>query len=292
MILIDGKKVSAEVRNRLAEETKILKEKIGKEPGLASVLVGDDPASAVYVRNKNKTCSELGFKSFENQLSSDTTEEQLLTMIDDLNCNPNVHGILVQLPLPDQIDSEKILQAIDPKKDVDGFHPVNIGRMVLGLPCFLPATPFGIITLIENFNINTTGKRCLIIGRSDIVGTPMSILMSRNTKFANCTVTLAHSKTKNLDFLTKNSDIIIVALGKPKFLKKEMIKESTVIIDVGINRIQSNEKKSGWALVGDVDFHFVKDKASHITPVPGGVGPMTIVSLLKNTLLSYKRVIY
>ena len=277
MILIDGKKVSAEVRNRLAEETKILKEKTGKEPGLATVLVGDDPASAVYVRNKNKTCRELGFQSFENQLSSDTTEEQLLTMIDDLNCNPNVHGILVQLPLPDQIDSEKILQAINPKKDVDGFHPVNVGKLVVGNALLTPCTPTGIIELLDHYVIEIACKHAVIIGRSNIVGKPVSMLLLQR----NATITICHSRTKNLEGVTRGADILIAAVGRPHFVTESMVSEGAAVIDVGINRVDGK-------LIGDVEFEPVSKKASYITPVPGGVGPMTIALLMENTLKAFK----
>ena len=277
MILIDGKKVSAEVRNRLAEETEILKEKTGKEPGLATVLVGDDPASAVYVRNKNKTCRELGFQSFENQLSSDTTEEQLLNLIHGLNSNPNVHGILVQLPLPDQIDSEKILQAIDPKKDVDGFHPVNVGKLVVGNALLTPCTPTGIIKLLDHYAIEISGKHAVIIGRSNIVGKPVSMLLLQR----NATITICHSRTKNLDEVTRGADILIAAVGRPHFVKENMVSEGTAVIDVGINRVDGK-------LTGDVEFEPVSKKASYITPVPGGVGPMTIALLMENTLKAFK----
>jgi len=277
MILIDGKKVSAEVRNRLAEETKILKEKTGKEPGLATVLVGDDPASAVYVRNKNKTCRELGFQSFENQLSSDTTEEQLLNLIDDLNSNPNVHGILVQLPLPDQVDSEKILQAIDPKKDVDGFHPVNVGKLVVGNALLTPCTPTGIIELLDHYGIEISGKHAVIVGRSNIVGKPVSMLLLQR----NATITICHSRTKNLEEVTRGADILIAAVGRPHFVTENMVSEGAVVIDVGINRVDGK-------LTGDVEFEPVSKKASYITPVPGGVGPMTIALLMENTLKAFK----
>ena len=277
MILIDGKKVSAEVRNRLAEETKILKEKTGKEPGLATVLVGDDPASAVYVRNKNKTCRELGFQSFENQLSSDTTEEQLLNLIDDLNSNPNVHGILVQLPLPDQIDSEKILQAINPKKDVDGFHPINVGKLVVGNALLTPCTPTGIIELLDHYGIEISGKHAVIVGRSNIVGKPVSMLLLQR----NATITICHSRTKNLEGVTRGADILIAAVGRPHFVTENMVSEGTAVIDVGINRVDGK-------LTGDVEFEPVSKKASYITPVPGGVGPMTIALLMENTLKAFK----
>jgi methylenetetrahydrofolate dehydrogenase (NADP+)/methenyltetrahydrofolate cyclohydrolase len=277
MILIDGKKVSAEVRNRLAEETKILKENTGKEPGLATVLVGDDPASAVYVRNKNKTCRELGFQSFENQLSSGTTEEQLLNLIGDLNSNPNVHGILVQLPLPDQINSEKILQAIDPKKDVDGFHPVNVGKLVVGNALLTPCTPTGIIELLDHYGIEVSGKHAVIIGRSNIVGKPVSMLLLQR----NATITICHSRTKNLEEVTRGADILIAAVGRPHFVTENMVSEGAAVIDVGINRVDGK-------LTGDVEFELVSKKASYITPVPGGVGPMTIALLMKNTLKAFK----
>ena len=277
MILIDGKKVSAEVRNRLAEETKILKEKTGKEPGLATVLVGDDPASAVYVRNKNKTCRELGFQSFENQLSSGTTEEKLLNLIDDLNSNPNVHGILVQLPLPDQIDSEKILKAIDPKKDVDGFHPVNVGKLVVGSALLTPCTPTGIIKLLDHYGIQISGKHAAIIGRSNIVGKPVSMLLLHR----NATITICHSRTENLGEITRGADILIAAVGRPHFVTENMVGKGAVVIDVGINRVDGK-------LTGDVEFEPVSKKASYITPVPGGVGPMTIALLMENTLKAFK----
>ena len=277
MVLIDGKKVSAEVRNRLAEETKNYKEKTGKEPGLATVLVGDDPASAVYVRNKNKTCRELGFQSFENQLSTDTTEEQLLSLIDELNSNPNVHGILVQLPLPDQIDSEKILQAIDPKKDVDGFHPVNVGKLVVGNALLTPCTPTGIIELLDHYGIEISGKHAVIVGRSNIVGKPVSMLLLQR----NATITICHSRTRNLEEVTRGADILIAAVGRAHFVTENMVSEGAVVIDVGINRVDGK-------LTGDVDFEPVSKKASYITPVPGGVGPMTIALLMENTLKAFK----
>ena len=277
MVLIDGKKVSAEVRNRLAEETKNLKEKTGKEPGLATVLVGDDPASAVYVRNKNKTCRELGFQSFENQLSTDTTEEQLLSLIDELNSNPNVHGILVQLPLPDQIDSEKILQAFEPKKDVDGFHPVNVGKLVVGNALLTPCTPTGIIELLDHYGIEISGKHAVIVGRSNIVGKPVSMLLLQR----NATITICHSRTRNLEKVTRGADILIAAVGRAHFVTENMVSEGAVVIDVGINRVDGK-------LTGDVDFEPVSKKASYITPVPGGVGPMTIALLMENTLKAFK----
>jgi methylenetetrahydrofolate dehydrogenase (NADP+)/methenyltetrahydrofolate cyclohydrolase len=241
---------------------------------------------------KKKACDEIGFKYTVIKFTKTISQIDLLDKINQINEDEAVDGLIVQLTLPNHINSLVVTHSISHKKDVDGFHPINLGNMMLEQPCFLPATPLGIVTLLESYNIDTVGKNCLVIGRSHIVGTPMSILMSRNNKFANCTVTLAHSKTENINLLTKNADIIIIALGVPGFLKKNMIKDSVVVIDVGINQVESNVTKSGWRLVGDVDFDSVKEKSSFITPVPGGVGPMTIISLLRNTLLSYKRVIY
>lgn len=277
MVLIDGKKVSGEIRNRLADEIQKLKKKTGKTPGLATVLVGDDPASAVYVRNKNKICGELGFQSFEQKLSADTSEEKLLQLVGELNSNKDVHGILVQLPLPDQIDSEKILQAIDPKKDVDGFHPVNVGKLVVGNALLTPCTPTGIIALLDRYDIEISGKHAVIIGRSNIVGKPISILLLHR----NATITICHSRTQNLEEVIRSADILVAAVGRANFVTDEMVSEGTVVIDVGINRVDGK-------LTGDVDFEPVSKKASHITPVPGGVGPMTIALLMENTLKAFK----
>ena len=277
MVLIDGKKVSGQIRNRLAEEVQELNKKTGKTPGLATVLVGDDPASAVYVRNKNKICGELGFQSFEHKLSADTSEEQLLQLVGELNSNKNIHGILVQLPLPDQIDSEKILQAIDPKKDVDGFHPVNVGKLVVGNALLTPCTPTGIIELLDHYDIEISGKHAVIIGRSNIVGKPVSMLLLQR----NATITICHSRTQDLEEVTRSADIIVAAVGRANFVTEEMVSEGTVVIDVGINRVDGK-------LTGDVDFEPVSKKASHITPVPGGVGPMTIALLMENTLKAFK----
>jgi methylenetetrahydrofolate dehydrogenase (NADP+) / methenyltetrahydrofolate cyclohydrolase len=277
MVLIDGKKVSGQIRNRLAEEVQELKKTTGKTPGLATVLVGDDPASAVYVRNKNKICGELGFQSFEQKLSADTSEEQLLQLVGELNSNKDIHGILVQLPLPDQIDSEKILQAIDPKKDVDGFHPVNVGKLVVGNALLTPCTPTGIIALLDHYDIEISGKHAVIIGRSNIVGKPVSMLLLQR----NATITICHSRTQDLEEVTRSADIIVAAVGRANFVKEEMVSEGTVVIDVGINRVDGK-------LTGDVDFEPVSKKASHITPVPGGVGPMTIALLMENTLKAFK----
>ena len=277
MVLIDGKKVSGEIRNRLADEIQELKKKTGKTPGLATLLVGDDPASAVYVRNKNKICGELGFQSFERKLSADTSEEKLLQLVGELNSNKDVHGILVQLPLPDQIDSEKILQAIDPKKDVDGFHPVNVGKLVVGNALLTPCTPTGIIALLDRYDIEISGKNAVIIGRSNIVGKPVSMLLLHR----NATITICHSRTQNLEEVTRSADILVAAVGRANFVTDEMVSEGTVVIDVGINRVDGK-------LTGDVDFEPVSKKASHITPVPGGVGPMTIALLMENTLKAFK----
>jgi methylenetetrahydrofolate dehydrogenase (NADP+) / methenyltetrahydrofolate cyclohydrolase len=277
MVLIDGKKVSAEIRNSLADEIQELKKKTGKTPGLATVLVGDDPASAVYVRNKNKICGELGFQSFEQKLSADTSEEKLLQLVGELNSNKDIHGILVQLPLPDQIDSEKILQAIDPKKDVDGFHPINVGKLVVGNALLTPCTPTGIIALLDRYDIEISGKHAVIIGRSNIVGKPVSMLLLQR----NATITICHSRTQNLEEVTRSADIIVAAVGRANFVTEKMVSEGTVVIDVGINRVDGK-------LTGDVDFEPVSIKASHITPVPGGVGPMTIALLMENTLKAFK----
>ena len=277
MILIDGKKVSAEVRVFLAKEVKELKEKTGRVPGLATVLVGDDPASAVYVRNKNKICRELGFKSFELKLSLDTSEAKLLELIKELNSNNDIHGILVQLPLPNQIDSEKILQAIDPNKDVDGFHPVNVGKLVVGNALLTPCTPTGIIKLLDYYEIDISGKHAVVLGRSNIVGKPVSMLLLQR----NATITICHSRTKKLEEITRSADILVAAIGRENFVTENMVSKGTIVIDVGINRVDGK-------LTGDINFETVSKKASYITPVPGGVGPMTIALLMENTLKAFK----
>ena len=277
MIIIDGKKVASKIKENIAAEVKTLKQKTGKTPGLAVVLVGNDPASAVYVRNKNKTCENLGFHSFENILPADTSESKLLGLIHELNIDDRVNGILVQLPLPDQISSNKILEAINPKKDVDGFHLENVGRLVTGNATFKPCTPEGIIQLLDHYEVNIEGKHAVILGRSNIVGKPISLLLLER----NATVTICHSKTQNLSAITKSADILIAAIGKPNFVTEDMIKDNTIIIDVGINRVDNK-------LIGDVDYQSVSKKASLITPVPGGVGPMTIAILMANTLQSFK----
>ncbi|MGE0567589.1 MAG: bifunctional methylenetetrahydrofolate dehydrogenase/methenyltetrahydrofolate cyclohydrolase FolD [Bacteroidia bacterium] len=292
MELIDGKKISQDLQNEIAEEVKQLAAAGKKIPHLAAILVGEDPASQTYVGAKVKACDKVGFKSTLLTLPSTITEADLLKELDKLNQNPDIDGYIVQLPLPKHIDEQKVIEAVDPKKDVDGFHPINVGRMVLNLPTYISATPYGIVQLFERYKIDTQGKHCVVIGRSHIVGSPMSILMAKNGPYANCTVTLCHSRTKNLTEVIKQADIIIAAIGKPNFVTAEMVKDGAVIIDVGINRVDDASKKSGFKLVGDVDFDAVKDKCSYITPVPGGVGPMTIASLLKNTLLSAKKEIY
>jgi len=288
MELIDGKKISAQVKEEMAAEVENMIKAGGKRPHLAAVLVGHDGASETYVASKVKSCAQVGFKSSEFRFEDDITEEELLKVIDKLNNDDDVDGFIVQLPLPKHIDDNKVIEAIDPSKDVDGFHPMSLGRMVQGLPTFLPATPAGIVELIKRYNIETSGKHCVVVGRSNIVGTPMSILMSRKEEWANCTVTVCHSRTKNIEEITRQADIVIVALGVPHFLKADMIKEGAVVIDVGIHRIKSDKTKSGWKLIGDVDFDEVAPKSSYITPVPGGVGLMTIIALLQNTMIAAK----
>lgn len=288
MELIDGKKIAAEIKQELADEVAALKAAGHKVPHLVAVLVGDDGASETYVASKVKACREVGFKSTELRYSADITEEQVLAVVDKLNRDADVDGYIVQLPLPEHISEEKVLLAIDPDKDVDGFHPCNVGKMVTGLPAYLPATPAGIVELLKRYDIETRGKHCVVIGRSNIVGTPMAVLMSRKDKHADCTVTLCHSRTPDIREFTLQADILVVALGKPHFVTADMVKEGAVVIDVGIHRVPSDKTKSGFRLVGDVDFDAVAPKCSYITPVPGGVGPMTIVSLLQNTLKACK----
>lgn len=288
MELIDGKKVAAQVKQELADEVGRMKVAGCKVPHLVAVLVGNDPASETYVASKVKACREVGFKSTELRYSADMTEAQLLEVVDKLNRDADVDGYIVQLPLPGHISEQKILSAIDPKKDVDGFHPCNVGKMVTGLPAYLPATPAGIVELLRRYRIPTRGKHCVVIGRSNIVGTPMAVLMSRKDEYADCTVTLCHSRTQHIENYTLQADILIVALGKPHFVTADMVKEGAVVVDVGIHRVASDKTKSGFRLVGDVDFEQVAPKCSYITPVPGGVGPMTIVSLLQNTLKACK----
>ena len=286
MKILDGKKTSLTIQQELAQKVEEKVSKGLKRPHLAAILVGDDGPSQTYVNAKVKACDRIGFKSTLINLDSNISEEKLLNKIHDLNTDNDVDGFIVQLPLPDHIDESKVTLAIDPKKDVDGFHPMNVGNMTLGLPAFLPATPNGVIELLKRYDIETEGKNCVVIGRSSIVGTPVSILLSRKSKTGNATVTLAHSRTKDLTEICKAADIIVVAIGRPLFLTEDMVKEGAVIIDVGIHRINDESKKNGFRLIGDVDFENVAPKTSYITPVPGGVGPMTIASLLLNTYKS------
>jgi methylenetetrahydrofolate dehydrogenase (NADP+)/methenyltetrahydrofolate cyclohydrolase len=285
--LIDGRKVAAEIKSEIAAEVEKLREAGKKIPHLAAILVGNDGSSETYVANKAKDCEEVGFRSTVIRLPAEITEVVLLQKIDELNRDDDVDGFIVQLPLPDHISENKVIEAILPSKDADGFHPVNLGRMLIGLPGYLPATPYGIVELIKRYNITTAGKNCVVIGRSNIVGRPVSILLSR--KGMDATVTVVHSRTKDISKIISQADIIISAIGSPSFVKAEMVKPGAVVIDVGTTRIPSPESKCGWKLVGDVDFDNVAPKCSYITPVPGGVGPMTRVSLLRNTLLAVKQ---
>jgi len=287
-IIIDGKKISTLIKEEIKNQVEEIISKGGRAPHLAAVLVGEDGASLTYVSNKVVSCKQVGFKSSLINLPYKIKEEKLLREITRLNNDKEIDGFIVQLPLPKHIDEDKVLLAINPKKDVDGFHPTNFGKMALDMETFVSATPYGIIELLERYNIDTNGKHTVVIGRSNIVGRPISILMSRKAKLGNSTVTVVHSRTKNLEFFTKNADIIISALGVPNFLKANMVKDGVVIIDVGITRVKDLNKTKGYVLKGDVDFESVKEKASHITPVPGGVGPMTIASLIQNTLKAYK----
>ena len=292
MILLDGKKTSIDIYDEIAREVVKLVTSGRKKPHLAAILIGDNGASETYVNAKVKACIKVGFNSTLVRLNTKVTQDQLLEEVKKINNNSDIDGLIVQLPLPSHIDEKKVTEAILPSKDVDGFHPTNIGKMALNLPTYLPATPAGILELLSRYKVETSGKHCVVIGRSHIVGSPISILMARNTNPGNCTVTLTHSRTKKLCEITKTADILIVALGKAKFVTADMIKEGATIIDVGITRIKSNKTKSGWKLLGDVDFTGVKNKCNFITPVPGGVGPMTIAMLLKNTLLSSKSNLY
>ena len=287
MILIDGKKTAEDIRKEIAEEVKLIVAQGKKAPHLAAVLVGHDGGSETYVAFKIKDCEEVGFRSSLIRFEDDVTEDELMAKVQELNQNPDLDGFIVQLPLPKHISEQKIIEAIDPGKDVDGFSPENVGRMVIGLPAFLSATPFGIVELLKRYHIPTSGKNCVIVGRSNIVGRPLSILMSQ--KGVNATVTVAHSQTKDLEKVCAEADILIAALGSPEFIKANMVKEGAVVIDVGTTRVAAPETKSGWRLKGDVKFDEVAPKCSFITPVPGGVGPMTRVSLLLNTLLAVKK---
>lgn len=287
--LLDGKATSNSIKEELAIEVEEILKSGGTVPHLAAVLVGSDGASETYVNAKVKACEKIGFKSSLYRLPESTTEAELLNKISELNNDDGLHGFIVQLPLPAHIDEQKVTEAIDPKKDVDGFHPENVGKMALNLPTYISATPYGIVQLLKRYNIETSGKNCVIIGRSHIVGLPMSILMAKKDNPGNCTVTLCHSRTSDIKSHTLNADIIIVALGVAEYLKGDMVKEGAVVIDVGITRVKDETKKSGFRLLGDVKFDEVAPKCSYITPVPGGVGPMTIASLLMNTMIASKR---
>lgn len=292
MNLIDGKAVSAQIKSEIAEEVKQIKKSGGKTPHLAAVLVGHDGGSETYVANKVKACELVGFKSTLIRYEPDVTEKELLDCVDRLNNDADIDGFIVQLPLPKHISEIKITEAIDYRKDVDGFHPVNVGRMSLGMPCFVSATPSGILELLKRYNIQTKGKHCVVLGRSNIVGKPVSMLMMQKSYPGDCTVTVCHSRTSNIKEICLKADIIIAAIGIPEFLTGDMVKDGAVVIDVGTTRVPSDKTKSGFKLKGDVKFDEVAPKCSYITPVPGGVGPMTIVSLLKNTLLAGKKEIY
>lgn len=292
MKLIDGKAISAQIKAEIAQEVAEIKAAGGKTPHLVAVLVGTDGGSETYVANKVRTCEEVGFKSTLIRYDNDITEEELLACVDKLNKDSDVDGFIVQLPLPKHISEDKIIEAIDYRKDVDGFHPVNVGRMSLGMPCFLSATPSGIVELLKRYEIETSGKHCVVLGRSNIVGKPAASLLMQKGYPGDCTVTVCHSRTKNIKEICLEADIIIAALGVPEFLKGDMVKEGAVVIDVGTTRVPNAERKSGFKLTGDVAFDEVSPKCSYITPVPGGVGPMTIVSLMKNTLLAGKKAIY
>ncbi|MBT2561984.1 bifunctional 5,10-methylene-tetrahydrofolate dehydrogenase/5,10-methylene-tetrahydrofolate cyclohydrolase [Pedobacter sp. ISL-68] len=292
MKLLDGKYVSEKVKVQIAEEAAEFLHKSGRKPHLVAILVGNDGGSETYVASKMKNCEKVGFKSSLHRYDNSVTEAELLAKIEEINQDDDVDGLIVQLPLPKHIDPEKVTEKIDHRKDVDGFHPVNLGRMMRNLPCFIPATPYGILLMLQEYNIDTTGMHCVVVGRSNIVGSPMSILMARNASPGNCTVTLTHSRTKDLKEQVLQADIVIAAIGKKNFVTADMVKPGAIIIDVGINRETSAETKSGFKLYGDVDFESVAPKASYITPVPGGVGLMTIVGLLKNTLASARKEIY
>ena len=288
MILLDGKKTSSDIKDEITLEVSQLKKDGKKTPHLAAVIVGNDGASKTYVGAKVKACNRVGFLSTLVELSKDTSEASLLSKIEELNNDDDIDGFIVQLPLPKHIDEQKILMAVNPDKDVDGFHPTNVGKMALNLPTFISATPFGILELLDRYNVETSGKHVVVIGRSHIVGSPMSILLSQKRKVGNATVTITHSRTKNLKEITLQADIVIAALGIPEFLTADMVKDNVTVIDVGITRVEDTTKKSGYRLLGDVSFEEVSKKSAFITPVPGGVGPMTIAMLLKNTLLAAK----
>lgn len=287
MELLDGKIVSQAVKNDLKTKVSHLTDQGLRAPHLAAILIGQNGASETYIASKVKNCEEIGFQSTLIRKPDSISEAELISIVNGLNDDPTVDGILVQLPLPKHIHEETILNLIDPSKDVDGFHPVNMGRLALGLPCFIPATPFGIMLMLEHYNIQTTGQHAVVIGRSNIVGRPISILLNQNKPFADCTVTVVHSRTKNIEEICRQADIIIAAIGKPLFLKADMVKPGAIVVDVGITRVEDRTKKSGFSIKGDVDFDAVAPKCSYISPVPGGVGLMTIAALLKNTYHAY-----
>jgi methylenetetrahydrofolate dehydrogenase (NADP+)/methenyltetrahydrofolate cyclohydrolase len=292
MQLIDGKAIAAQIKLEIAEEVKQIVASGKRPPHLAAILVGHDGGSETYVASKVKTCEEVGFRSSLIRYENDVTEETLLNKVTDLNNDSEIDGFIVQLPLPKHISEQKIIEAIDYRKDVDGFHPVNVGRMSIGLPCFVSATPAGILELLKRYEIETSGKHCVVLGRSNIVGKPVASLLMQKSKPGDCTVTVCHSRTKDIKKYCLQADIIIAALGVPGFLKGDMVKEGAVVIDVGTTRVPSDKTKSGFRLKGDVEFDEVAPKCSYITPVPGGVGPMTIVSLMRNTLLAGKKEIF
>ena len=292
MQLIDGKAVAAEIKKEIANEVEEIVKAGGKTPHLAAILVGHDGGSETYVTHKVKACGECGFKSTLIRFEDDITEEQLLKEVERLNNDDDVDGFIVQLPLPKHISEQRVIEAIDYRKDVDGFHPINVGRMSIGLPCFVSATPAGIMELLKRYNIDTQGKNCVVLGRSNIVGKPVATLMMQKGNPGNATVTVCHSRSENLKEICKGADIIIAALGSPEFVTADMVKDGAVIVDVGTTRVPSDKTKTGFKLTGDVKFDEVADKCSFITPVPGGVGPMTIVSLMRNTLLAGKKCIY
>ena len=289
MVILDGKKISNQIKDEITAQVAEMKERGEKVPHLAAVLVGNDGASLTYVGSKVRSCKRIGFESTLKHLPEETTEEELLHLVKELNEDPEIDGYIVQLPLPKHIDEQKVLMAVHPDKDVDGFHPTNFGKMALDMETFISATPYGIMELLRRYEVDTEGKHAVVIGRSHIVGRPISILMSQKGKAANATVTLCHSRTKNIKELTLQADIVVSALGVPHFLKADMVKPGAVIIDVGITRVEDKTREKGYYITGDVDFEKVRKKASYITPVPGGVGPMTIAMLLKNTLLARER---
>lgn len=292
MNLLDGKEVSTKVKEDIKREAAELTAKLGRKPHLVAILVGNDGGSETYVASKMRNCEQVGFDSTNLRYDTDITEKELLEKINEINADESIDGLIVQLPLPKHIDPEKVTEAIDYRKDVDGFHPINLGRMQRNLPCFIPATPYGIMLMLEHYGIDTAGKKAVIVGRSNIVGSPMSILLARNSNPGNCTVTLTHSRTKDLKAEVLQGDIVVAAIGKKNFVSADMVKEGAIVIDVGINRENSTETKSGFKLYGDVDFEHVAPKSSWITPVPGGVGLMTIIGLLKNTLEAAKGTVY